>query len=260
MIGLAAQTVCASAASATCNCWNPRTTRACTRRHTHSQRGGHTLTQLGRARTTGPRAPCHIPCGSRGPHPGMPLELVLFVPWPFPSCVHLVVPRVVLAPQHTGCGKACSFGSPAPPVPRLSVPLSAAPGHLHAPRGDGGVIGAEGEHGDFKCPVLFVANPLPPPPHPRHMQPPGTYTHQQEAELLLPGAPCQRGRWACVSAAEGPQLGSKQVCIFGGQDILSFTPLLNAGPADKAHLPLYCLGSYVHEILLVPSGPSAIGG
>lgn len=164
MIGLAAQTVCASAASATCNCWNPQMDLGL-HTQTHTQpAGGHTLTQLGRVRMTEPRAPCHIPCSSRGPGPGMPLELVLFMPWPFSSCIHLVVPWVVLAPQHTGCGTACAFGSPAPPVPRLSVPLSAAPGHLHPPHGDGGLIGAEGGHGGFKCPVLFVANPLPPHP------------------------------------------------------------------------------------------------
>lgn len=91
-----------------------------------------------------------------------------------------------------------------PPVPGFSLKLSGALGRLHAPGGEDG-----GWAWGLQVPWA-VWDPGPPC---RHMQPPGTYAHQQEAELPLLGALCQHGRWACVSAAKGPQLGSIRVSI-----------------------------------------------
>lgn len=73
--------------------------------------------------------------------------------------------------------------------------LSAAPGHLHAPGGDGrGVIEAEGEHGNFKCPVLLETNP----PYPN---PAGICNHLALTPTRMKqSSPC----WGhCASMADG---------------------------------------------------------
>lgn len=147
-----------------------------------------------------------FPLYSQGHRPlATPFELILSVSPTFFPRVHLVVPWVVLAPSHARCGGACSSGSAGSPVPAFSdsTPCSSrAPPHslvgvgLMSMAGDG--------RGNCECPLMLGAN-VPSADICNHLAP--MPTSRKRAPLA--GALCQHGRWACVSAAKGPQRGSK---------------------------------------------------
>lgn len=143
-----------------------------------------------------PRASYNILYSSQESQPPvMPFELALFAPWPFLPNVHLVVPWVVLAPQCAWCGEACSFGSTTLPVPRLSLPILCSSRVPPCPWwGWWRVIEAEGEHGNFKCPVLLETNP----PYPN---PAGICNHLAlTSTSRKQNSPC----WGhCASMADG---------------------------------------------------------
>lgn len=145
---------------------------------------------------------------SQGPRPlAMPSDLILFVlqTQTFLPRVHLAVPWVVLAPSQAQCGRACSSGSAGSIVPAFS---DSTPGSSRAPpcslMGVGLISIAGNRPRNGECPLMLgteapsagICNHLAPMPTSRKRAP-------------LAGALCQHGRWACVSAAKGPQRGSK---------------------------------------------------
>lgn len=157
-------------------------------------------------RMTEKKAMWTFPLRSQGHRPlATPFELILSVSPTFFPRVHLAVPWVVLALSHARCGGACSSGSAGSPVPAFSdsTPCSSrAPPHslvgvgLMSMAGDG--------QGNCECPLMLGTN-VPSADICNHLAP--MPTSRKRAPLAR--ALCQHGRWACVSAAKGPQRGSK---------------------------------------------------
>lgn len=147
-----------------------------------------------------------FPLHCQGPRPlAMPFELILFVPQTFLPRVHLAVPWVVLALSQAQCGRACSSGSASSLVPAFSDSIFCSSRAPPCSLVGVGLMNMAGDgHGNCECPLKLrteapsadICNHLAPMPTSRKRAP-------------LAGALCQHGRWACVSAAKGPQRGSK---------------------------------------------------
>lgn len=142
----------------------------------------------------------------QGPRPlAMPFELILFVPRTFLPRVHLAVPWVVLALSQAQCGRACSSDGASSLVPAFSDSILSSSRAPPCSLVGVGLMNMAGDgHGNCECPLMLrteapsadICNHLAPMPTSRKRAP-------------LAGALCQHGRWACVSAAKGPQRGSK---------------------------------------------------
>lgn len=146
------------------------------------------------------------PLHSQGPRPlAMPSELILFVPQTCLPRVHLAVPWVVLAPSQARCGRACSAGSAGSLVPAFSdSTLGSSRALPHSLMGVGLMNMAGDGHRNCECPLMLGAE-TPSVDICNHLAPMPT----SKKRAPLAGALCQHGRWACVSAAKGPQRGSK---------------------------------------------------
>lgn len=145
-------------------------------------------------------------CTVKGPRPlAMPFELISFVLQTFLPRVHLAVPWVVLALSQAQCGGACSSGGASSLVPALSDSILCSPrAPPHFLVGVGLMNKAGTRHGNCACP-LMLGTEAPSADTCNHLAP--MPTSRKRAPLA--GALCQHGRWACVSAAKGPQRGSK---------------------------------------------------
>lgn len=143
-----------------------------------------------------------VPLHSQGPRPlVMPFALILFVSQTFFPEVHLAVPWVVLAPSQAQCGRACSSGNASSPVPAFSdSALCSSRAPPHSLVGVGLMNMAGDGHGTCECPLMLGTN-VPSADICNHLVP--MPTSRKRAPLA--GALCQHGRWACMSAAKGPQ-------------------------------------------------------